>query len=299
MIDIRIITELLDAPIAFNPAFAKITGNNLAAGMLLSQLFYWAKAMNFEEFYKVSDELRKECFLGRTEFENARKKVIETGIFSLVKKGVPCRSFYKINLEVLFESLRKLVCTKPVDQFVERQQSSLQETNKLDCMKPANKNVGNQQAIINNREYTETTSENINNNKNKTLILEIPPEPEITRTNCNNSGSKNNNLAFDYTDFDEPQKTAINSWFTYRKEAKKTYKTKSSLTALRNKMLELKASGLLIEAINHSIAMEYTGLFPPNNAGRYIPHSGSPPKKQFNYVHDFTTEKPGQQVETF
>lgn len=163
--------------------------------------------------------------------------------------------------------------------------------------KSDDRDMENRQTIT---EITSKTTPEITNNKNnQPSILEIPPEPEIKAVSCNNSGSKNNNLAFDYTGFDEPQKTAIDAWFTYRKEAKKTYKTKSSLTALRNKMLELKASGSLIEAINHSIAMEYTGLFAPNNAGRYVPHSGSPPKKQFNYVHDFTTEKPGQQVDTF
>ena len=298
MIDVRIITELLDAPIAFNSAFAKIVGNNLAAGMLLSQLFYWAKTKNFEEFYKVSEELQKECFLGRTEFENARKKIIDTGVFTIVKKGVPCKSFYQINLDVLFELLRILVCIKPADQFVEKHQSSLQETNKLDCMKPANKNVGNQQAIINNREYTEITSENTNNKNNHAPILEIPPEPEIKPAACNNSGVviKNSELVFDYSGFDEIQTKAIEAWFIYRKEAKKTYKTKSSLTALRNKMLELKASGLLIEAINHSIAMEYTGLFPPNNNGRYVQ---APKKPSFNQVHDFTTNKPSKYIDTF
>jgi hypothetical protein len=147
---------------------------------------------------------------------------------------------------------------------------------------------------------SKTTSEITNNKNNQTSILEIPPEPEIKPVSCNNSGvvAKNSDPVFDYNDFDDIQVKAIEAWFIYRKEAKKTYKTKSSLTALRNKMLELKVSGLLIEAINHSIAMEYTGLFPPNNAGRYAP-SHSPPKKQFNYVHDFTNEKPGQQVDTF
>jgi hypothetical protein len=295
--DIRILTELLDAPIAFNPAFARILGNNLAAGMLLSQLFYWAKSKNFGEFYKVSEELQRECFLGRTEFENARKKVIDSGIFTLVKKGVPCKSFYIINLDILYKLLEKLVCIKAPNQFVENQQSSLLETNKLDCMKPANKHAENQQTIINNREYTETTTENI---KNKKESLEIAPELEIKNSLCNNSGmdKKNGVLVFDYSDFDESQKIAIEAWFTYRREAKKPYKTKSSLTALRNKMLELKAAGLLVEAINHSIAMEYTGVFPPNGK-RYYPNGGAPPTKQFNHVHDFTTEKPGQQVDTF
>lgn len=295
MIDIHVITELLDSPIAFNPAFAKIMGNNLASGMLLSQLFYWAKSKSFGEFYKVSEELQKECFLGRTEFETARKKIIDAGIFTITKKDVPCKTYYQINLNILFTVLRKLVCTKPADQFVENQQSSLHKINKLDCMKPANKYAGNQQTIINNREYTETTTENTTNNSQG--FLELTPESEINFSACDNSANsgKKNAPRFDYDGFDEVDKAAIDSWFTYRKEAKKTYKTKSSLTALRNKMIELKLSGLLVEAISHSIAMEYTGLFPPGNSRRYSNNK----KQSFNYVHDFTANKPDKQVDTF
>lgn len=316
MNDIRIITELLDTPIAFNPTFARILDNNLSAGMLLSQLFYWAKVKSFGEFYKKSSELQAECFLGRFEFESARKKIIDAGIFTIVKKGVPCTSFYQINLEVLFNLIYKLVCiksaenqqpslfetdkpdcSKPANQIAGNQQTRLLETSKLDCSKPANKHVVNQQTIINNREYTETTTENTTNNK--AAELELTPESEINLPTCNNSGNDSTDLKFDYSGFDDAHKVAIDAWFTYRKEAKKKYKTKSSLTALRNKMLELKAAGLLIEAINHSIAMEYTGLFPPTRNNVHY-GSGSPPKRlSFNYTHDFTANKPDKHVDTF
>ena len=221
--------------------------------------------------------------------------------------------FYKINEDILIEHLHKLSQTSAEPAKISTpdaiEESSVGIENHSICHEEYTR--GDEKSSIplesvSQPLYTEITtkdySDNTTNNKNNhTPILEIPPELEIKPVSCNNSGVviKNSDPVFDYTGFDDVQVKAIESWFVYRKEAKKTYKTKSSLTALRNKMLELKASGLLIEAINHSIAMEYTGLFPPNNAGRYAPHSGSPPKKQFNYVHDFTTEKPGQQVDTF
>ncbi len=154
--------------------------------------------------------------------------------------------------------------------------------------KSAHRHTENRRAIT--EITTKITPESINNKSDHSIletISEFGGKPTFV---------KNNEPVFDYTDFDELQITAVNNWFTYRKEAKKTYKTKSSLTALRNKMLELKASGLLIEAINHSIAMEYTGLFSPNS-NRYA-NSGSSPKKTFNCVHDYTVNKPLKQVDT-
>lgn len=304
---------LLKSPIAYHKCFADLM-RSASGGLFLSQVYYWWSNKSGDWNYKFNQDFMEELGLSEWELRKAKERALELKIidFKLGKVGklanVP---FYKINEEVLIEHLHKL------------SQTSLKPTkiSTFDAIEDSsvgieNHSIGHEECTRGGEEfsiplesvsqplYTEITtkdySDNTTNNKNnQPPTLEIPLEPEIKPASCNNSGSKNNNLAFDYTGFDEPQKTAIDAWFTYRKEAKKTYKTKSSLTALRNKMLELKTSGLLTEAINHSIAMEYTGLFAPNNAGRYVPHSGSPPKKQFNYVHDFTTEKPGQQVDTF
>ncbi|TXH56063.1 MAG: hypothetical protein E6Q89_05950 [Bacteroidia bacterium] len=284
-----------------------------SGGLFLSQVYYWWSNKSGDWNYKFNQDFMEELGLSEWELRKAKERAIELKIidFKLGKVGklanVP---FYKINEDALIEHLHKLSQTssKPtkISTFDAIEDSSVGIENH---------SIGHEEYTIGVEEssihlesvsqplYTEITtkdySDNTTNNKNdQTQVLELTSEPEIKAVSCNNSSSKNNDLAFDYTGFDEPQKTAITAWFTYRKEAKKTYKTKSSLTALRNKMLELRASGLLIEAINHSIAMEYTGLFAPNNTSRYQ-QSGSPPKKQFNYVHDFTTEKPGQQVDTF
>ena len=164
----RLIISLLDKPIAFNRSFARVVGNSLTAGILLSQLFYWAKAKDFSEFYKISAELQEECFLGRTEFENARKKILDTGVFSLIKKGVPCKTYYQIHLDVLCNLLSNPDCIKPTNQFADKQHLSLHETSKLECMKPTSRFAGDQQTIINNKEYTENTTENTTSDVNLT-----------------------------------------------------------------------------------------------------------------------------------
>ena len=302
---------LLKSPIAYHKCFAELM-RSASGGLFLSQVYYWWSNKSGDWNYKFNQDFMEELGLSEWELRKAKERAIELKIidFKLGKVGklanVP---FYKINEEILIEHLHKLsqITSNPAKTSTEDSSVGIE-----------NHSIGHEEYTRGGEEcsiplesvsqplYTEITtkdySDNTTNNKNNhTPILEILPEPEIKPVSCNNSGgiTKNSDLVFDYTGFDDVQVKAIEAWFIYRKEAKKTYKTKSSLTALRNKMLELKASGLLIEAINHSIAMEYTGLFAPNNAGRYAPQSGSPPKKQFNYVHDFTTEKPGQQVDTF
>jgi hypothetical protein len=160
---------------------------------------------------------------------------------------------------------------------------------------------------------TKTTSESItikSKNQNSRRFVANAPIEENTQTYfaspvevraplskhlSDGEVKPNQTIEFDYSEFDDKQIQAIHNWFIYRKEVKKPYKSKSSLTALRNKMLELKASGLLIEAINHSIAMEYTGLFPPSQSSSYGGHK----KPSFNYIHNFTLNKPINQVDTF
>ncbi len=289
-----------------------------SGGLFLSQVYYWWSNKSGDWNYKFNQDFMEELGLSEWELRKAKEKAIELQIidFKLGKVGklanVP---FYKINEDSLFSHLEQLSKIKHEQAnfssslAIEESTLGIEYNSKghEDTSTGIEKYTTPLESVsqplyteITTKTNSETIAKNINATNNKTGELEILPEPEIKSASCNNSGvvTKNSDLVFDYTDFDDLQAKAIEAWFVYRKEAKKTYKTKSRLTALRNKMLELKASDLLIEAINHSIAMEYRGLFPPNNAGRYVP-SGSPPKKQFNYVHDFTNEKPGQQVDTF
>lgn len=302
---------LLKSPIAYHKCFAELM-RSASGGLFLSQVYYWWSNKSGDWNYKFNQDFMEELGLSEWELRKAKERAIELKIidFKLGKVGklanVP---FYKINEEMLIKHLHKLSQTSPKPAKISTFDAIEDSSVGLE-----NHSIGHEEYTISVEEssiplesvsqplYTEITtkdySDNTTNNKNNhTSILEILPEPEIKPASCNNSGviTKNSGLVFDYTDFDDLQAKAIETWFIYRKEAKKTYKTKSSLTALRNKMLELKASGLLIEAINHSIAMEYTGLFPPNNAGRYV----QPKKLSFNQVHDFTTNKPSKYIDTF
>lgn len=133
------IDDVLDRPIAYNPAFKKITGSTVAA-LMLSQAWYWSKRTNDENgwFYKTVAEWEEETGLTRSEQETARKHLKD--ILEVDLRGVPATLYYRVNKEKVLELLGV--------QFAETLQTSLQETSEL---------VSDNQANINS---TEITTEN-------------------------------------------------------------------------------------------------------------------------------------------
>lgn len=123
--------DLLDRPIAFNPAFKKITGSTVAA-LMLSQAWYWMKRTSDEGgwFYKTIAEWEDETGLTRSEQETARKHLKD--ILEVELRGVPATLYYRVNREKVLELLGV--------QFAETLQTSLPESRKQDCGNPANIN---------------------------------------------------------------------------------------------------------------------------------------------------------------
>lgn len=157
---VKLVVSLLDSPIAFNRTFAKITGNSLTAGMLLSQLFYWAKTMKFEEFYKTNEDLQEECFLSRRDFDSARKILVELDVIQITKKGLPAKQYYSINLAKLLELINNICTNKDVHPV----QPRMYDTSTTECTERTNTSVQGVHSIINNKDYTENTTENITPN---------------------------------------------------------------------------------------------------------------------------------------
>lgn len=136
------IDDILDRPIAFNPAFKKITGSTVAA-LMLSQAWYWSKRTSDEQgwFYKTIAEWEDETGLTRSEQETARKHL--KGILEVDLRGVPATLFYRINREKVMNLLGI--------QFAGTLQTSLPESSEQVRDNPAN---------INRTEITtETTTE--------------------------------------------------------------------------------------------------------------------------------------------
>lgn len=135
--------ELLDRPIAFQRAFVTL-GVGITGALMLSQAIYWSNRTDDQDgwFYKTMEEWEAETGMTRSEQESARKKLVKVGALQEMKKGVPCRLFYRVNIEAIRANLS-----------AENPQSSLQESCKQGCSKPASKRARKPRAI------TETTTE--------------------------------------------------------------------------------------------------------------------------------------------
>jgi hypothetical protein len=110
--------ELLSRPIAFHRVFVKI-GGNVAAGLMLSQAFYWSKNRRAVErdgwFYKSHADWEEETGLTRREQQTARahlrkKKLLEERDGSLKGKGRVL--WFRVNRDALFEALKGFVNTE-------------------------------------------------------------------------------------------------------------------------------------------------------------------------------------------
>lgn len=135
--------DLLDRPIAFQRAFVSL-GAGITGALMLSQAIYWSKRTDNADgwFYKTMEEWQSETGMTRSEQESARKKLVSAGVLEEMKKGVPCRLFYRVNMDAIRANL-----------VAENSHSSLQNSCKQGCRKAASKPGGKPLAI------TETTAE--------------------------------------------------------------------------------------------------------------------------------------------
>lgn len=131
-----LLEQYQDNPIAFYRIYSIIT-KGIATGLLFSQLMYWDKVMKHEDFYKTDKDFCNELSIGMKEFRNSKSKLIKLGLIETYLKGVPAKTYYKVNRDALLLML-----------------SSLAQRDKLDWPKGINKNSQKGQTI-----YTENTAE--------------------------------------------------------------------------------------------------------------------------------------------
>jgi hypothetical protein len=74
-----------------------------AAGTFLRQLVYWTGKEHDREgwIYKTQVEMEEETGLSRKQQEKARKILRTAGVLEEVKKGTPCRLWYRVDLEAM------------------------------------------------------------------------------------------------------------------------------------------------------------------------------------------------------
>ncbi len=210
----NMLIQLLDRPIAYNPAFAKLKVGKVKAGpvaaVFLSQMVYWHNRMDGGWMYKTQADIFNETALSRDEQETARKRLVAMGILEEDRRGVPATMHYRINaerLEALLVETTKTVKKVSQDktrvrniQNVETPQSGLVQSHKLDCGDAANKNVETPQTSLRDSheqacgdpanfptgDYTETTQENTQGNSKPSRRVPADPDnksdPEVVIT---------------------------------------------------------------------------------------------------------------------
>lgn len=91
-----------ERPVAYYPKLVKVTGS-VNAAIFLSQLGYWTpKAADPDGWvYKTQAEWETETGLSRWEQETARRQLRERGVLSEIKRGMPARLFFQIDVEAL------------------------------------------------------------------------------------------------------------------------------------------------------------------------------------------------------
>ncbi|MDA8485867.1 helix-turn-helix domain-containing protein [Pseudomonas resinovorans] len=144
------LAEILDRPIAFQRVFVSL-GVGITGALMLSQALYWSKRSDDAEgwFYKTMEDWESETGMTRSEQEGARRKLVSAGVLEEMKKGVPCRLYFRVKLDELAASLgaenpktrvrksRKPVCRKPANKAAGNQQASLQQSSEQARGKPA------------------------------------------------------------------------------------------------------------------------------------------------------------------
>ena len=104
------LNQLLKRPVAFFPAFAKISGS-VNAGVMLSQLWYWSdgRAWNKEGWiWKTALEWSEEASLTESEVEGARKKLVERGLVQYKRAGLPAKPHYLLNKQAILDAVISL-----------------------------------------------------------------------------------------------------------------------------------------------------------------------------------------------
>lgn len=167
--------QLLDRPIAYQPAFAQLRAGKVksgpAAAVLLSQLVYWHNRMAGEWLYKTREDIKKETGLSRDEQETARKRLVALGVLQEELRGVPATVHFKINTERLEALLlspdqaeSQMGATPPTRWRQRTQQDGGNAPNKMAATPPTSRGESRQQAggdpaNFPTGDYTESTQE--------------------------------------------------------------------------------------------------------------------------------------------
>ncbi|HBL7117442.1 DNA-binding protein [Acinetobacter baumannii] len=165
---IKLIEAMNEQPIAFNKHYVFL-GCGVNGALMLSQLVYWTSRTKDSEgwIFKTHHEWTQETGLTRREQDTARATLKSLKFISEKKMGVPCRVYYRVERENLYQALIEYSESIDINSMhnsaiLNAQNSHTECTNPPDCMH--NSAILNAQIRPSNtentyREYTENTTD--------------------------------------------------------------------------------------------------------------------------------------------
>lgn len=120
-----------ERPVAYYPKLVKVTGS-VNAAIFLSQLGYWTpKAADPDGWvYKTQAEWETETGLSRWEQETARRQLRERGVLSEIKRGMPARLFFQIDVEALTTTWEEAFAPSASEQDEEKPHPRMRDNHK-------------------------------------------------------------------------------------------------------------------------------------------------------------------------
>ncbi|MDC4747309.1 DNA-binding protein [Acinetobacter baumannii] len=137
---IKLIEAMNEQPIAFNKHYVFL-GCGINGALMLSQLVYWTSRTKDSEgwIFKTHHEWTQETGLTRREQDTARATLKSLKFISEKKMGVPCRVYYRVERENLYQALIEYSESIDINSMhnsaiLNAQNSHTECTNAPDCM---------------------------------------------------------------------------------------------------------------------------------------------------------------------
>lgn len=106
--NLDILLTLLDKPIVFHRPFLRIMNTNCA--LFLSQCLHWQRHTKYDGWFAHTiEQFEFETGLSTDEQRSIKKTLKNKGILKIERRGNPCKNWYTIDLEVLYNLLEKQV----------------------------------------------------------------------------------------------------------------------------------------------------------------------------------------------
>ena len=197
----EILIKLNQRPIAVYPIYIRLTGS-VTSGLLLSQIMYWYSAVNGRAFYKSDAEIMEETMLTINELRSAKLRLKSLSFINIYLKGVPAKTHYDVNADLLFSEINKcsLVKSTKLDKLNQLNsvsdinetitenttKNTTKNTSKKECENSFTppqskiKNSFSRQAIHDNITFSEKNNKEKENCAKEKETRAEPPEPSET-----------------------------------------------------------------------------------------------------------------------